>query len=140
MMIHGTRDRASVVEEFRQREAPAILISPSVDTGYDFRDGEARWQIIVKIPFGSVQDKVLKARQEQDKDYGLYLAAQTLVQMSGRIVRSETDHGITIILDDQFSWFYGRVKRYMPRWFQEAMVWWEGPGVPEPLQFDEVEK
>jgi Rad3-related DNA helicase len=135
MLVHNSHDRARVIAEFRRREAPAILLSPAVDTGYDFPASEARWQCIVKIPFASVQDKLIKARQEKDKEYGLFLAAQTLVQMAGRIVRSETDYGQTFVLDEQFSWFYWRVRRYLPGWFQEAVIW--ADGVPEPIDFDE---
>jgi Rad3-related DNA helicase len=137
MMIHNTRDRAQAVEAFRRREPPAIIISPSLDTGYDFHGPDARWQIIAKIPFASVQDKVIKARQDLDKEYGLYLAAQTLVQAAGRIVRSESDYGMTIVLDGSFEWFYWEVRKYLPMWFQEAVVWWDGAGMPKPLEFDD---
>ena len=134
MLTHNTRDRNQIIEEFRRRPAPAILLSPSVDTGYDFKDSEARFQIISKLPFASTQDRLIKARQDKDKEYGLYLTAQTLVQMAGRIVRSEKDFGSTYILDGNFEWMYWRCRQWFPNWFQEAVVW--ADGVPEPLEFD----
>jgi Rad3-related DNA helicase len=131
MLVHNSHDRQSVIEAFRRREAPAILLSPSVDTGYDFKDSEARFQVVAKLPFASTQDRVIKARQELDKEYGMYLTAQTLVQMAGRIVRSESDFGATYILDGNWEWFQNRARRYFPKWFMEAVVW--ADGVPEPI-------
>jgi Rad3-related DNA helicase len=122
MMIHNNRDRAQVIEAFKRSDAPRILLSPSVSTGYDFPMEQCEYQIIVKIPFQSVQDKVIKARQEKDKQYGMYLAAQTLVQMTGRGMRSEKDQCETLILDDSFLWFFWRARVYFPAWFQEAVT------------------
>jgi Rad3-related DNA helicase len=135
MLTHNTHDRSRIIEEFRRREAPAILLSPSVDTGYDFPNEQSRWMIVAKLPFASAKDRVIKARQEKDKEYGMYLAAQTLVQMSGRCVRSAEDFAACYILDGNWEWFQGRARRYFPRWFQEAIVW--ADRIPEPIQFDE---
>lgn len=137
MLIHNSHDRSSVIEAFRRRDPPAILLSPSVDTGYDFPNDQSRWMIVAKLPFASVQDKVIKARQELDKEYGMYLAAQTLVQMAGRAMRSETDYAACYIMDGNWEWFQGRARKYFPRWFQEAIQWWDKPGMPDPLAFDE---
>ena len=131
MLIHNSRDREEVIEKFRRSPAPAILVSPSVDTGYDFAGDQCRYAIIAKLPFASVKDKLVKARQERDKEYGLFLAAQTLVQMSGRPVRSESDWAEIIILDDSFSWFYPKVKKFLPRWWMDAVRKVDAP--PPPL-------
>ena len=87
MIVHNSHNRTEAVERFKSAAAPCILVSPSVDTGYDFSGELARYVIIAKIPFASTQDKVVKARQERDPEYGLFIAAQTVVQMSGRAVR-----------------------------------------------------
>ena len=136
MMVHDSRTRAQVVEEFRRREAPAILVSPSVDTGYDFHGDQCRYQLIIKIPFASVQNKVVKARQDRDKEYGMYMAAQTIVQMTGRSVRSESDWSETILTDSQAEWFIPRIRKFLPRWWMEAYQICD-VGLPEPLEFDE---
>lgn len=136
MMVHHSHNRDQVVREFRDADPPAILVSPSVDTGYDFPGDICRYQVIAKIPFASVRDRIIKARQDRDKDYGLYLAAQTLVQMTGRAVRSESDWAETLILDDQAFWFVSKVRKFLPQWWTEAYR--REDGVPKPLWFPEV--
>lgn len=132
MYLHETRTAQDVVRAFKQAEAPAILVSPSVSTGFDFPMDECRYQIVCKIPFADSRNKVLAARQERDKDYGKYLAAQTLVQMCGRGNRSEDDLCENLILDDHFEWFYGNNKSLFPKWFQEAVK--VSRTIPKPLE------
>jgi len=121
MITHNTFDRATKIEEFRRSEAPRILVSPSVDTGYDFAHDEARIQHILKIPFQSVSDALVKARQQEDKEYGLYIAVQTLQQMTGRIMRAENDWGLTVVYDEQLGWVLGKGRKFFCRWWMEAL-------------------
>ena len=136
MLIHSSYDRAKIVEQFKRAEPPCVLVSPSVGTGYDFAGDLCRWQVIAKLPFASVQDKVIKARQDADKEYGMYLTAQELVQTCGRPVRSQSDWAESLILDGNFEWYFWKARKHLPLWFQDAVVWADN-GVPEPLNFDE---
>lgn len=139
MMTHDTYNRARVIAEFRRSDGPRVLISPSVDTGYDFPNNDARFQVVAKIPFSSVTDPVVKARKAKDRDYDLYQAAQTLVQMTGRTTRSESDFSETLLADQSVEWAIPQMKRkgFLPRW------WWDSfksyDVAPLPIQFAEVE-
>jgi ATP-dependent DNA helicase DinG len=139
MMIHSSFNRAQVIEEFKQSAGPRWLLSPSVDTGYDFPGDLCRVQIIVKLPFSSVTDPVVKARKQRDPDYDLYQTAQTLIQMSGRAVRSESDFAETWLLDDSLSWALPRMfaKGYIPRWWRAAFR--SVDVAPSPVEFAESE-
>lgn len=129
MMTHtSSRDLQSTVREFKRSKAPKILVSPSVETGFDFPLEECRYQIIAKIPFLDSRDLVTKARMKSDKDYGNYVAAMTLVQQVGRGVRSESDWAEAFILDDHFAWFRSRAQ--LPRWFKKSMI--QASKVPSP--------
>jgi len=133
MMIHDAASRADIVEEFRRSTPPAILVSPSVGTGYDFKDNEARWIIVAKLPFASVSDKLVKARQQRDSEYSTFMAAQALIQMTGRATRAATDWSEVLLMDDSFdNWFYRRARKFMPAWWTESVEW--AQGVPEPLE------
>lgn len=134
MMTHNAKDRARVIAEFRECDGPRVLVSPSIDTGYDFAHDQARFQILAKIPFASVRDPVVKARQARDPDHNLYEVAQTIVQACGRIVRAESDWGETLVVDDALAWSFPRMraKGYLPRWFLDAFRSVEK--APEPLQ------
>lgn len=136
MMIHSTWDRARVVEEFRLADGPRLLVSPSVDTGYDFAGDAARFQILCKIPFASVRDPLVKARQSKDRDYDLYSVAQTIVQSCGRTTRSEQDWSESFIVDDSLAWCLPKMKAkgFIPKYWMDSFR--SVDRIPEPIQFD----
>lgn len=136
MLIHDSRNRAEIVEEFRRSKGPCILVSPSVGTGYDFAGDQARFQIISKIPFASVKDEIMKARQEKDPEYGIFLASQLLIQITGRGTRAEDDWCENIILDDNWLWAVKKMRKFLPQWWLEGLRWAsgaEGPALDCPL-------
>lgn len=108
-MPGNTRD---VVKSYRNAEAPAILVSPSVGTGFDFPFDLARYQIIGKIPFRDARGAILRAQVEEDPDYLNYLTSQDLIQMYGRPNRDPRDFSETIIVDDSVEWFLDRYSGY----------------------------
>ena len=136
MLTHGKHDKMRIVERFRRAEPPCVLVSPSVDTGFDFAGSQARYQLLIKIPFVSKSDKVVAARSKLDKEYPNYIAAQTLVQATGRIMRSKDDFGESILTDSHAFWFVPKVRKFLPRWWLEAYSICD-VGLPEPIWFDE---
>jgi Rad3-related DNA helicase len=120
MLIHGSDNRAHVIARFKQSGAGTVLLSPSVDTGYDFAGELAEYQIIVKLPFPDTRGAVMKARCQEDKEYSAYLTAQILQQMTGRVCRSETDRGETLVVDDNIGWFTYKYRHYLNEWWRES--------------------
>jgi len=133
MLIHGSDNRASVIERFKRAGAGTVLLSPSVDTGYDFAGEIAEYQIIAKLPFPDTRGAVMKARCSVDKEYSSYLTAQTLQQMTGRVCRSETDRGETLVIDDNAQWFTYRNKEFFNKWWMDSYRSQKGK-LPEPLE------
>jgi ATP-dependent DNA helicase DinG len=132
MLVHGTDTRAETIERFRRSEPGTVLVSPSVDTGYDFPYAMSEYQIVAKLPWPDTRGAVMKARTKGDREYGAYLTAQTLQQMTGRVMRAEDDMGETICVDDNISWFVPRYKRYFNEWWLQAYRTQRGR-LPEPL-------
>lgn len=132
MIVHGSDTRAEAIERFRRAGPGTVLVSPSVDTGYDFSDDLARYQIIAKVPYPDTRGAVMKARVHEDRDYPIYLTAQILQQMTGRIVRSETDWGETLVIDDSIQWIVGKYRNFFNKWWTESLTK-SGPRLPEPL-------
>lgn len=123
IILNGAADPDSATarqsyERFLKAGPGAVLVSPSFSTGWDFRGSAAEWQIVAKIPFPDTRSKVMQARCADDRGYSNYLAAQELVQSCGRIVRSETDRGMTLLIDNSWEWFKGIASEHMPRWFK----------------------
>jgi Rad3-related DNA helicase len=132
MIVHGSDNRAEAIERFRKAGPGMVLVSPSVDTGYDFKYSEAEYQIIGKLPFPDTRGAVMKARTGEDRDYGMYLTAQILQQMTGRVCRAEDDRGETLVVDDNISWFVYRYKHFLNRWWVDSFRVQKGR-LPEPL-------
>ena len=121
MITHATRDARDVIARFKAQTRPGVLVSPSVTTGFDFPGSECEYQIIGKIPFVDMRPKIMIARKQQWPEYGMYLAAQTIVQAAGRGVRYEADKCECFIVDDQALWFMKKFAHLMPQWFNESV-------------------
>lgn len=98
-----------------------VIVAPAMSEGFDFRDDLARWQIIAKVPWPSLGDKIIKERANRDDTYFGWLTALKLVQSYGRAVRSKKDWGYTYILDSGFNFFFGKHGHMIPGWFKEAV-------------------
>lgn len=120
MITHDRRNTESVVRSFKMMDAPAILVSPSMTTGWDFPDSECRWQIIIKLPFPDTRGKIIQARSKRDDDFLAYLVMQQLIQATGRGVRNELDYCETFLIDDNVQWFLKKYRHLSVKWFNGA--------------------
>jgi len=134
MITHSTGDVVQVVDKFKRMPAPAVLVSPTVTTGWDFPADTTgvRYLVAGKLPYPDTRDVVTKARHEEDKDWTSYMAMETMVQELGRATRSSTDRVECLIVDDNWKWFYWKYKDFSPRWFQERVLG-SLESVPDPL-------
>jgi ATP-dependent DNA helicase DinG len=131
MILHESSEIQKAVGEFKGMSAPAILVSPSVHTGFDFPYEDAEWQIIAKVPYPDTRTGIAKARKNADSDWDTRLAVATMVQMAGRVMRAEDDAGETFILDDTMNYVVSRFRGDFPRWFRDAYR--EVASIPAPL-------
>lgn len=136
MLSHDAGGLQDCVARFRAAGPGTVLVSPSAGTGFDFPGADCRYQIIGKVPFPDSRSKVLQARQDRDPDYFAYVAAQQLVQMAGRGMRSAQDWCETFIIDDNWAWFFSKFKAFMPRWFTASCR--KSVTVPPPLTIGQL--
>ena len=122
MFVHDSASTRKTVEEFKRAEAPAILVSPVVGTGWDFPYDLCTYSIIGKLAFPDTRGCLMKRRVSEDKTYSPYLAATSLVQASGRGVRSSDDYCETFLVDDSIRWFLARHRDLLPRWWRNAFT------------------
>lgn len=117
--------REQVIKEFQsdEHEGPKLLISPSVTEGLDLKDDLGRFGIIAKTPYPYLGDAWVKRRAEISQKWYMLQAMKTIIQSSGRVVRSKTDWGVTYILDDSFTALYNRMKMYTPQWWVDSLVY-----------------
>ena len=125
IMVHDIKNRAQVLENFKSSVRPMVLMSPSMDRGVDLPGEECRVVIIAKVPYPDLGDPQISKRVHASRDgshWYAHKAVSKIIQMSGRAVRSESDHAVTYILDEQFKRVFTDNRGMFPLWFREALV------------------
>jgi Rad3-related DNA helicase len=118
-MLVNERGEASTqaIAAFKAAGPGTILVSPSVAEGFDFPGRDCEWQFVAKIPFPDGRAKIVKARQEDDKEWGAYQAFNKLVQIFGRGMRHREDRCESFICDTHLDWFLPKFGHLAPRTF-----------------------
>jgi ATP-dependent DNA helicase DinG len=124
LLVQGEQPRANLLARFRSAKAPVLIGSASFWEGVDVVGRQLSLVVIDKMPFAPPDDPVLQARLQAAKrrgddpfnDYQLPAAAIMLKQGAGRLLRSESDHGVLVVGDSRLvSRGYGRkVLRSLP--------------------------
>ena len=65
LLIHETSNREEMLQKHMQSSKPTVLLSPSMSEGVDLRDDCSRFQIICKISYPYLGDKVVKKRMHK---------------------------------------------------------------------------
>ncbi len=117
--------RSMAVENFRSSRN-GILLAPSLERGIDLPQDACRVVIVTKIPFPFLGDKQIAARLYSKGGQSWYNTEtiRSLIQMTGRGVRSADDFCASYILDKQFTANLWKKSRHLiPKWWQDAIVW-----------------
>jgi len=119
----NSADRASALSKFRQ-STNGVLLASSMDRGVDLHGDECRVQIIAKLPYPNLGDPQVKERMGREGGQLWYnlQTIRSLVQMTGRAVRSADDWAVTYLLDKQFVANYSKYQGYLPGWWKESLA------------------
>ena len=104
-----------------ERPRGTIVLSPSVETGYDFKGDLARWKIIAKVPYGYIGDPFVKLNMTRDPSWYARQAILRLVQASGRVTRGINDSGDTYIIDSNATRLIVDNDTIFPEWYLDAI-------------------
>lgn len=132
MLSNNGHNTSEIVAKFKRTAPPVVLVTPSLKSGWDLPYEACEFAIIAKVPFPDTRSRITKARQEEDPEYGPYLAMLTLVQAAGRGMRAADDSCEVLIIDDMFVWFWKRYRKFAPGWFQAAVRFSRTVPVPLP--------
>lgn len=115
-------ERAKALRDYRS-SASGMLVAPSLDRGVDFSGDECRVVVICKTPFPYLGDPQISGKLNKHGGERWYAAqtVRTLVQMTGRGVRSADDHATSYILDKQFLRVQRENKHMFPKWWRDAL-------------------
>jgi len=121
IFVHDTKNVREVVDKFKAAPAPAVLVSPSVTTGWDFPQEECEYIVVGKVPYPDTRGALIRARMADNRDWAAQLAMETLVQETGRGTRSADDKCQVLVIDDAWRWWWPKYRHFAPKWFQERV-------------------
>ena len=110
-LLQGTGPRSALLDEFRSTPNCVLFATASFWQGVDVPGEQLSCVIIDKLPFASPADPVVNARIESIRkaggnpfyDYQIPQAAIALKQGFGRLIRSKSDRGVLVLLDNRIT-------------------------------------
>lgn len=123
IITHESHNREEQLAKFENSMEPLVMVSPSFDRGINLSDDLCRFIGICKVPYLNMGDNQVKARMKMPGGQQWYLmkAIQTVMQMSGRAVRSPMDFSDTFIWDKQFMMLLNRTRHMIPKWWLDSL-------------------
>jgi len=118
MMIQGSMPRTELLDRFRSTPHAVLFGTSSFWQGVDVQGEQLSAVLIDRLPFAVPTDPITAARIRQINEeggnafaeYQVPQAVITLKQGFGRLIRSESDRGILVMLDHRLMRMpYGRV-------------------------------
>lgn len=111
VLLQGTAPRSALLEEFKNTPNAVLFATSSFWQGVDVQGDQLSCVIIDKLPFAVPSDPVVAARTdavrrqggEPFREYQIPQAAIALKQGFGRLIRSRTDRGVLVLLDNRIT-------------------------------------
>ena len=109
ILRQGEAPRHELMKQFREAEAAVLVGSAGFWEGVDIAGEKLSLVIIDKLPFAPPDDPIYRARsqalqragQHPFRELSLPQAMLALKQGAGRLIRTETDHGLLVICDER---------------------------------------
>jgi len=110
-LLQGRAPQRALIEEFRSTPHCVLFATSSFWQGVDVQGDQLSCVIIDKLPFAVPSDPVVQARSRALEeaggnaffDYQVPQAAIALKQGFGRLIRSKTDRGVLVLLDNRIT-------------------------------------
>lgn len=121
MIIYdGSKEKDDAISLFKLKE-DGILVGPTLVEGLSFDDDLCRFQIVMKVPYPSLADKFVKAKQALKPEWYSNTTAISILQGVGRGIRSEKDWCVTFILDGCFTYLMQKSYNMFPKEFMNRI-------------------
>lgn len=121
-MVQDKDRREESLEEWINSDKQ-VFFSVAMDEGVDLEGDKARWQVLAKTLYKSMNDKRVKYRVQTRNEWDWYNrhAAIQIAQAYGRAVRGPEDWAVFYILDKSANILIDRNEHLFPDWFMDAI-------------------
>ncbi len=118
LMLQGTKPKTKLIEEFKSNNGAVLFGTSSFWEGVDVQGEALSCVIIDRLPFAPPDDPILSTRVELLRSEGknpffllqVPMAAISLKQGLGRLIRNRTDHGALCVMDTRIvTKSYGKI-------------------------------
>lgn len=120
LIYNGSEEKKEVLQILKINKNK-ILCGPSLTEGLNMKDDWCRFAIFSKVPYLSLGDKFVSTKLKINPEWYREKAILSLLQGTGRSVRSETDWAITYILDGALSDLIHNSRKSFPKEFLQRI-------------------
>lgn len=120
MMYEESKGKEKTIEDFKKKP-DTVLLGPTLTEGVDLPGDLCRFMCIIKMPYPSLGDPLIKAKRNLFPGWYESMTANTIIQSVGRGNRTPDDWCVTFILDDCFSDLYKVTWQQFPEEFRKRL-------------------
>ena len=113
-------NRERLLNEHCRSSKDTILVSPSMSEGVDLKGDLSKFQVICKVPFPYLGDKVCRKKMNKWKWWYDTQTIRSIVQSVGRSIRNDEDEAITYILDSDWKRIMNKCYDMFPEEFLKS--------------------
>jgi ATP-dependent DNA helicase DinG len=121
LVYSGTEEKRKTLELLKFSK-DKVLIGPSLLEGLDLKDDWSRFQVFAKVPYLSLGDRFVKAKLAINPAWYQWKSIISLLQGTGRSIRSETDYATTYILDACLCDLIHNSRKSFPKEFLDRII------------------
>ena len=122
-VFHQSKDRNAAYKNWLDDgRNDSVLVAVNMFEGIDLKDERCRFTALAKCPYADLSDVYVTTRKSYGNGNDWYLvgALTSLIQATGRIIRSAEDWGTCYIIDQSIIDAVNRGRRWMPKWFMDS--------------------
>ena len=120
LVYNGSREKNTIIQ-YHKWSKDTIIVGPTLNQGIDLPGDDCRFIIILKVPYPSLGDKLVKAKLKLFPLWYNSTTSNEIIQGIGRGVRYDGDWCVTYIFDACFWNLYLSTKEQYPKELQERI-------------------
>jgi len=121
-LFHTKDNKMDTLRKFMDgRRGDEVLVASGLQEGLDLPYDLARWQVIMKVPWLSLGDPAIKYKADREPDWYRWETLKKIIQACGRVCRTPTDFGATLILDSTVERLLEQSWDSIPSWFRDVL-------------------